>query len=142
LCITNIWVRVTQKKYWRIRWQWVWTTEITDNEEQSSRNSQKSGCSGEQSWVRIGLAAGGIFSRYPLVNFVSISLSSLVSEHSSERRQTPLLFLDQWHQRAFVRYLPETMTACTVAMATLEGEEPAVLKSGCVEVMDMQQGLK
>ena len=64
-------------------------------------------------------------------------MSSLVSEHSSERRQTPLLFLDQWLQRASVRYLPEIMTACTVAMATLAVEEPAEVKSGWVEVMDM-----
>ena len=47
------------------------------------------------------------------------------------------MFLDQWLQRASVRYLPESMTACTVAMATLAGEEPAVVKSGWVEVMDM-----
>jgi hypothetical protein len=44
------------------------------------------------------------------------------------------LFFDQWLQRASVRYLPESMTACTVAMATLAGEEPAVVKSGWAEV--------
>ena len=66
----------------------------------------------------------------------------MVLEQKSERRQTPLLFLDQWLQRASVLYHPDNIAACTEAIATLGGEEPAVVKIGWVEILDMKLGLK
>ena len=60
----------------------------------------------------------------------------------SEKGQTPLLFLDQWLQRASVLYRSDNITACTEAIATLGGEEPALVKIGWVEIRDMKLGLK
>ena len=44
--------------------------------------------------------------------------------------QCPDVLLDQWLQRASVRNLPETNLACTDAIATLVGEEQAVVQMG------------
>ena len=69
-------------------------------------------------------------------------MSSNISQQACESWHVPCLLLDQWLHRASVLYRPETMIACTLAIATLEGEEPAVLKRGCEDVMDMKHGLK
>ena len=68
-------------------------------------------------------------------------MSSSCPEQSSDRRQCPLLLV-QWLQRASVLYRPETMVAWIVAIATFDGEDPADVKSGWQEVMDIKQGLK
>ena len=69
-------------------------------------------------------------------------MSSTVLEQESERRQTPLLFLDQWLQKDSVLYRPDNITDCTEAIATFGGEEPALVKIGWVEIKDMKLGLK
>ena len=68
--------------------------------------------------------------------------SSNTSLQSFESKHTPFLFWDQWLHSASVRYLPETMTACTVAIATFAGEEPAVVQIWCGVVNDINAGLK
>ena len=56
-------------------------------------------------------------------------MSSVSSVQEVEMRQTPSLLLDQLLHRASDRYLPEIIWACTVAMETLAGDEPAVVYS-------------
>ena len=68
--------------------------------------------------------------------------SSNILLQPSDSKHTPFLFGDQWLQSASVRYLPDTMTACTVAIETFAGEEPAVVQSGWGVVNDINAGLK
>ena len=123
--------------------------------EQSSRKLQKVGCKLEHSWSRSAASTGGKLAEYFLVNLINLSLEGLRAEHwvricgmssscpeqFSDRRQCPLLLV-QWLQRASVLYRPETMIAWIVAIATFDGEDPADVKSGWQEVMDIKQGLK
>ena len=69
-------------------------------------------------------------------------MSSDVSLQLPASKHTPLLFFDQWLHRASVRYLPDTITAWTLAIATFAGEEPAVVQIGCGVVNDINAGLK
>ena len=62
--------------------------------------------------------------------------------HESDKRQEPCLLEDQWLHSPSVLYLPEIMSACTVAMDTLVGDDPAVDHSGCGEERDMKEGRK
>ena len=98
---------------------------------------------------------GGRFKEYFLVKSSSFTLegfkakhwvriwgmSSRWSEQVSDRRQFPLRFVQCLH-KASVLYRPESMDACIVAIATFDGEDPAVVKSGWQEVIDMKHGLK
>ena len=62
--------------------------------------------------------------------------------HKSDKRQEPCLLEDQWLHSPSVLYLPEIMSACTVAMDTLVGDDPAVVQSGCGEDRDMKERFK
>ena len=68
--------------------------------------------------------------------------SSTVLEQADERRQKPCLFFVQCLQRLSLLYLPESICAWMVAIATLDGEDPAVAQRGCGVDRDMNLGLK
>ena len=57
-------------------------------------------------------------------------MSSTMLEQSADRRQTPFLFFDQCLHRLSLLYPPEIILACTLAIDTFEGEEPAVFQIG------------
>ena len=67
---------------------------------------------------------------------------SFFSAQAEDSKQTPLLFSDQWLQSNSVRYLPDNINALVVAMAILEGDEPAVNQRGWGFERDMKFGLK
>ena len=52
------------------------------------------------------------------------------------------MLLDQCLQRLSDRYLPDNSWAWMVAMAILEGEDPADVHKGCGETRDIKRGLK
>ena len=52
-------------------------------------------------------------------------MSSGCCLHAEDRRQHPDVFFDQLLQSISVRYLPEIILACTVAIEILDGEDPA-----------------
>ena len=124
--------------------------------EQSRRKLQKLLWDGEQRSKRRALISWGITLEYSLVYLSNLSLvglralqersmwgtSSNISEQASESWHVPRLLADQWLHRASVLYLPDAMTACTLAIAAFEGEEPAVVKRGCGDVMDIKHGLQ
>ena len=58
-----------------------------------------------------------------------------VYDHSDE-------FGDHKLHRCSVLYLPESICACTVAIATFAGEEPTVDQIGCGDTRDINCGLK
>ena len=59
--------------------------------------------------------------------------------HKSDERQEPYFLEDQWLHSLSVLYLPVIMSAWTVAMDTVVGNDPAVDHSGCGEERDMQE---
>ena len=101
------------------------------------------------------LIVGLIFMEYLEVNMCSLSLvgcnatqearicciSSIV-EHDSDIRQNPETLLDQCEQSCSVRYLPDIILACTVAIDTFAGEDPAVHHTGCGLDSDIKFGKK
>ena len=123
--------------------------------EQSIKKLQKSGFVGTRNDIITWLICGTL-SQYAMVKFTSFSLvgcsaghrrrmwgrSSTVFLHESEIRHTPLLFFDQCLHKYSVLYLPESICAWTVAIATFEGEQPAVVHIGWILVNDIKFDLK
>ena len=68
--------------------------------------------------------------------------SNVIVRVQEGRRHPPSVLLVQWLQSASVRYLPDSIRACTVALLTSYGLDPAVSQSGWGEERDMNCGLK
>ena len=127
------------------------------NTEQSSKNWQNKGDEGVQycEMIFLHLIDKLWRSEYFAVNmlsFVRVSLSakqieriwgisSIVEVQSLDIWQYPVL-LDHLLHRYSVLYLPESILACTVAMAILAGEEPAVDQIACGLVKNINCALK
>ena len=63
-------------------------------------------------------------------------------DEDEQRRQDPFLLEDQCLQRRSVQKRPEIIFAVTEAIATFDGEDPAVVHIGWGFVRDMKDGLK
>ena len=139
-------------------WTKVLVSRITlGSTDQSTKNWINRGWAGSQSsWTRWATASG-TFLVYLVVNsFNAVLVSSRWGQSLrmwarsscvcwSEqllRRQLPALFWDQWLQRSSVRYLPDSIVACTLVLITSYGDEPAVSHSGWGLFRDMNCGLK
>ena len=68
--------------------------------------------------------------------------SSGVLEQAGESRQTPEEWIFQLLHNASVLYRPESICAWIVAIATLAGDDPAVVQMGCGLISDIWLGLK
>ena len=69
-------------------------------------------------------------------------ISSITLEHAEDRRQKPDWLLDQCRHRPSLLYRPEIICAWMVAIATFDGDDPAVDHIGCGVVNDIKAGLK
>ena len=145
----NKWVRMLLPCCWVALMTWGRT-------EQSSKNWQKEGDSKVQWFSTILFITGDTSVQYfwvKLSNFNLVSCkpwhivsicfkSSIVDEHAGDDWQKPVLLLDQWLQRSWVLYRPETILHCMVAIAIFAGDDPAVDHIGCGLASDIYWGWK